>query len=49
MEPEVILVTGGSGLLGHAIQWAIQQEDLQFGSRPHERWVFLRSADGDLR
>lgn len=38
-----VLVTGGSGLLGHAIRAVVEREGL-----PHERFVFLSSADGDL-
>jgi GDP-L-fucose synthase len=47
----VILVTGGSGLVGYAIQRVIDTEPLgsRFGKRPNETWVFLGSKDGDLR
>jgi hypothetical protein len=39
-----ILVTGGSGLVGSAIQWVIHN-----GVASDEDWVFLSSADADLR
>lgn len=40
-----ILVTGGSGLVGRAIQEALQKGDQKEG----EEWIFLASKDGDLR
>lgn len=44
MSDPTILVTGGSGLYGQAILTIISQE------KPvNEKWVFLRSSDGDLR
>lgn len=39
-----ILVTGGSGLVGKAIQDIIEKE-----KEPNEEWIFLSSKDGDLR
>lgn len=46
----VILVTGGSGLVGKAIEWVIENDSSErFGKRPGEKWVFLTSKDGDLR
>ncbi|EMD37075.1 hypothetical protein CERSUDRAFT_114972 [Gelatoporia subvermispora B] len=47
----VILVTGGSGLVGKAIQYVIETEPegSRFGKKPGETWVFAGSADGDLR
>ena len=41
-----IMVTGGSGLVGKAIE-----EVVQHGSekREDEEWIFLSSKDGDLR
>jgi GDP-L-fucose synthase len=42
--PKVMLVTGGSGLVGKGIELYLQQN-----SRPNESWVFLGSKDGDLR
>jgi hypothetical protein len=49
--PDVILVTGGSGLVGAAIQHVIETEPegSRFGKRAGETWVFARSGDGDLR
>lgn len=49
-----ILVTGGSGLLGRALQWAVHGseptiKDHRFGGKTGEKWIFLTSADGDLR
>eukprot|EP01060_Flectonema_neradi_P004423 TRINITY_DN1284_c7_g1_i1.p1 TRINITY_DN1284_c7_g1~~TRINITY_DN1284_c7_g1_i1.p1 ORF type:complete len:316 (+),score=68.81 TRINITY_DN1284_c7_g1_i1:56-1003(+) len=40
---DVILVTGGSGLVGKAIQWAVEKDAVE-----GEKWVFLSSKDGDL-
>jgi GDP-L-fucose synthase len=47
----VILVTGGTGLVGYAIQHVINSEPLgsRFGRRPGETWVFIGSKDADLR
>lgn len=43
----VILVTGGSGLVGKAIEKVVAENN---GFRERgERWVFLSSKDGDLR
>lgn len=47
---KVILVTGGSGLVGKALQHVITStQDSRFGGRSDEQWVFLGSKDGDLR
>jgi len=40
----VVLVTGGSGLVGQAIKAVVEGE-----SNSHESFVFLTSKDGDLR
>ncbi|KAG2218293.1 hypothetical protein INT45_000975 [Circinella minor] len=49
-EESVILVTGGSGLVGKAIEWVVENDKSErFGKRPGEKWVFLTSKDGDLR
>jgi hypothetical protein len=40
-----ILVTGGSGLVGHALRSVIAQEQ----KRDDEQWIFLSSKDADLR
>ncbi|KAI9484475.1 hypothetical protein BDB00DRAFT_855587 [Zychaea mexicana] len=46
----VILVTGGSGLVGKAIEWVIENDKTeQFGKLSGEKWIFLTSKDGDLR
>lgn len=41
--PAVILVTGGTGLVGRALA-----EVIQSCPEPKESWVFLSSKDGDL-
>eukprot|EP01098_Paradermamoeba_levis_P008818 TRINITY_DN363_c0_g1_i1.p1 TRINITY_DN363_c0_g1~~TRINITY_DN363_c0_g1_i1.p1 ORF type:complete len:320 (-),score=98.15 TRINITY_DN363_c0_g1_i1:67-1026(-) len=43
-EKKVILVTGGSGLVGKAIQRCAEE-----ANDPNETYVFLGSKDGDLR
>jgi hypothetical protein len=47
----VILVTGGSGLVGKAIQHVVDVEplDSRFGKRQGETWIFTGSSDADLR
>ncbi|KAL7418910.1 hypothetical protein Q5752_006594 [Cryptotrichosporon argae] len=47
----VILVTGGSGLVGSAIRHVIDTEPVgsRFGMREGEDWVFMSSKDVDLR
>ena len=45
-ESKVILVTGGSGLVGKGIEAVVNEEADQ---HLNEEWVFLRSSDGDLR
>lgn len=47
----VILVTGGTGLVGKAIQHVIETEPegSRFGRRAGEKWVFASSSEGDLR
>ncbi len=44
-DSKVILVTGGSGLVGSAIKSYVQTT----GGAEGETWVFLSSRDGDLR
>lgn len=39
-----IVVTGGTGLVGRALQAVVEKSPL-----PNEEWVFLASSDGDLR
>ena len=43
-DKKVVLVTGGSGLVGQAIK-KIAQDD----PRPDEEFVFLSSKDADLK
>ena len=40
---KVILVTGGTGLVGSGIQAVVQQEP-----REDEQWIFLSSKDANL-
>ena len=49
--PDVVLVTGGSGLVGKGIEHIIntEPEGSKFGKRPGETWIFARSSEGDLR
>jgi len=42
-DRKVILVTGGSGLVGRGIQQVVSQD-----TRPGETWVFLSSKDANL-
>lgn len=46
--PNVILITGGSGLVGQAIKAVIADEHAA-GQHTHDKFVFLSSKDGDLR
>lgn len=41
----VILVTGGSGLVGKGIQTVVAEQK----TRPNETWIFATSKDADLR
>jgi GDP-L-fucose synthase len=47
----VILVTGGTGLVGKAIEYVINNQPLEskFGKKDGETWIFLGSSEGDLR
>jgi len=45
MAFEVILVTGGSGLVGKAIEHIVNHEGLK---KDNEKWIFLSSKDLDL-
>lgn len=40
---KVVLVTGGTGLVGKAVEYVSQSE-----AAPNERWVFVGSKDVDL-
>jgi GDP-L-fucose synthase len=46
-----VLVTGGTGLVGKAIEHIInaEPENSRFGKRHNETWIFASSSDGDLR
>ncbi|PZC79200.1 hypothetical protein B5X24_HaOG216764 [Helicoverpa armigera] len=49
-ERRVVLVTGGSGLVGQAIRIIIEEEkSLNNDSVKNESWIFCGSKDGDLR
>lgn len=49
-EKSVILVTGGSGLVGQAIKAVIEEEKtLRADDSRNETWIFCGSKDGDLR
>ena len=43
VDKKVILVTGGSGLVGRGIQTVVSQQP-----REDEQWIFLSSKDADL-
>jgi GDP-L-fucose synthase len=47
----IILVTGGTGLVGKAIEYVINNEppNSRFGKHDGETWIFASSAEGDLR
>ncbi|TPX36597.1 GDP-L-fucose synthase [Synchytrium microbalum] len=50
VNDHVVLVTGGTGLVGKAILHVIDNEkDPRFARKDNENWVFLSSKDGDLR
>lgn len=44
-EKSVVMVTGGSGLVGMGIRSYVEQS----GAKENEEWVYLSSKDGDLR
>jgi len=44
-EPVVVMVTGGTGLIGHGLQWAITEGGM---GKPNEKWIFLSSKDANL-
>nr|XP_018266570.1 uncharacterized protein I303_00545 [Kwoniella dejecticola CBS 10117]OBR88728.1 hypothetical protein I303_00545 [Kwoniella dejecticola CBS 10117] len=50
-DRNVILVTGGSGLVGSALKYVIEHEPLgsPYGKRQDEEWIFLSSNECDLR
>lgn len=43
-EKDIIMVTGGSGLVGQAIRMYVEKN-----KRDNEEWIYLSSKDGDLR
>jgi GDP-L-fucose synthase len=45
MSEKVILVTGGTGLVGKGVEWVIASEKNKPGN---EKWVFVGSKDADL-
>ncbi|KAJ3167388.1 GDP-L-fucose synthase [Geranomyces variabilis] len=48
-SPVTVLVTGGSGLVGSALQHVVNTEvELRFQKRANENWVFVTSKDADL-
>ena len=46
---KTILVTGGTGLIGQGIQWALENGKECFRKRQEETWIFVNSKDADLR
>ena len=46
-----VLVTGGSGLVGRAVEYVIDNEPVgsKFGRKDGETWIFLGSKDGNLK
>lgn len=44
-KKHVVMVTGGSGLVGRGIKAYVEES----GAKENEEWVFLSSKDGDLR
>lgn len=48
---KVVLVTGGSGLVGKAIEYVINDPntDPAFRAHPDEKWYFVSSKEADLR
>ncbi|TFK32101.1 hypothetical protein BDQ12DRAFT_617688 [Crucibulum laeve] len=51
MSEKIVLVTGGTGLVGQAIKHIIdtEPEGSRFGKQPGEKWIFAGSAEGDLK
>jgi GDP-L-fucose synthase len=47
--PMVVMVTGGSGLVGAAIRQYIDDERAKGDGEQEETWIYLSSKDGDLR
>lgn len=49
MVKKIILVTGGTGLVGKGVQEALEKEKSSGNGVSDEEWVFLSSKDGDFR
>ncbi|KNC81701.1 GDP-L-fucose synthase [Sphaeroforma arctica JP610] len=49
-ESNVVLVTGGTGLVGSAIRKVLETApvDSEFGKKAGETWIYVRSKDADL-
>ena len=50
--PNVILVTGGTGLVGSGLAYTLENEAVgsRFGKATEDEvWHFVRSSDADLR
>jgi len=47
VKPTVVMVTGGSGLVGKGIKDYITENNNE-NQKPGETWIFLSSKDGDL-
>jgi len=45
-EQDIIMVTGGSGLVGEAIKSVVESKGEH---RPNEKWIFVSSKEADLR
>jgi len=47
---EIVLVTGGTGLVGDAIRYILENSpEACYQKKGNEKWVFLSSKDCDLR
>lgn len=47
VKPTVVMVTGGSGLVGQGIKDFVTENNNE-NQKPGEKWIFLSSKDGDL-
>lgn len=45
VDAKIILVTGGSGLVGQGIRLALERRSLK---QPNEKWIFASSKDLNL-
>ncbi|KAJ7291294.1 NAD dependent epimerase/dehydratase family-domain-containing protein [Mycena rebaudengoi] len=47
----IVLVTGGTGLVGKALEHVIETEPAgsRYGKVPDETWIFVSSSEGELR